>query len=56
MSAVLSQKNAHDKALHPVSYFSRSFQGAEKNYSVTEKECLAVVMSVRKFTVYILGL
>lgn len=56
MGELLSQKGVHGNAIHPVSYFSHSFRGAEKNYSVTDKECLAVVISVHKFRVYILGL
>jgi hypothetical protein len=45
----------------PIDYFSKSYTPAQKNYSTTEKELLAVVMSLenfhsyecgRKFTIY----
>ena len=48
MGAVLSQvwnKDGEDKLL-PVAYASKTFKGAEINYSTTDKEGLAVVWSV----------
>jgi len=32
-----------DKSIHPVGYYSRGFIQAEKTYSKTDRECLAVV-------------
>ena len=42
LSAVLSQRQ-EDNQLHPVAFASRALSAAEKNYSITELETLAVV-------------
>ena len=39
----------------PVAFFSRQLQGAEKNYSITELETLAIVSSLKHFEFYIYG-
>ncbi len=38
---------------HPVSYFSRKFIGAQWNYSVIEKEALALLLALKHFDVYL---
>lgn len=54
LGAVLVQRDAsgHD---HPTEYASRTLTTAERNYSATERECLAVVWAVRHFRTYISG-
>ncbi|OAE24162.1 hypothetical protein AXG93_2752s1770 [Marchantia polymorpha subsp. ruderalis] len=44
-----------EKHDHPIAYASRQMVQAEKNYSVTEREALAVIFSLKKFRHYLLG-
>ena len=53
LGAVLLQY--HNEISFPVRYASRKLQGAEKNYSTIEKECLAIVFAVQRFKFYLLG-
>ena len=53
LGAVLLQE--HDGKLLPVSYASRKLTEREKKYSTIDRECLAVVWSVRKFLIYLYG-
>jgi len=55
LGAVLTQ-TGEDGEDHPISYASRTLNMAEKNYSVTKKECLAVVFGILKFRPFIEGL
>ena len=54
IGSVLSQKNdeGHDR---PIYFSSRQLSGAEKNYSVTDREGLGMVYSVQKYRHYLLG-
>ena len=54
VGAVLSQLDEGNKD-HPVAYFSRKLLPREQKYSVIEKECLAIKLSVEAFQVYLLG-
>ncbi len=51
--AILSQTN--DTGEYVVSYNSKKFKNAELHYSVTEKECLAVLRAIKHYRVYLDG-
>jgi hypothetical protein len=45
MGAVLEQE--FDDGRHPILFISKKLSGAECNYAVVEKECLAIVWAVK---------
>ena len=49
LGAVLEQDG------HPVAYASRSLTSAECNYSVIQRECLAIIFVLKQFRHYLLG-
>lgn len=49
IGAVLEQSG------HVIAYASRTLTGSEKNYSVIQRECLAVVYALKQFRHYLLG-
>ncbi|XP_075099856.1 uncharacterized protein LOC142176368 [Nicotiana tabacum] len=51
--AVLGQRK--DKMMHLIYYVSKMLSGAQLNYTVTEKEMLAVVFAFDKFRSYLIG-
>ena len=38
---------------HPVAYFSKKFNKHQKNYSTIEKECLALILAIEHFEIYV---
>ena len=55
VGAVLSQEEPDTKEEHPVYYYSRLLNPDERDYSTTDRECLAVIAAMKKFRVYVLG-
>jgi len=53
IGAILSQGTVGSDL--PISYISRTLNKAEKNYSTTEIELLAIVWTVKQFRPYIYG-
>ena len=53
IGAVLTQDI--DGEEHPICYFSQKLNAAERKYSATERECLAVIRGIEKFRGYVEG-
>ena len=52
IGAVLLQED--DNGIdHPVCYFSKKFNKHQKNYSTIEKGCLALILAIQQFEVYL---
>lgn len=39
----------------PIAFFSKKFSSAQRKYSATERECLAVILAIEKFRHYVEG-
>ena len=50
--AVLLQEDK-DGVDHPICYFSKKFNANQRNYSTVEKECLALVLALQHFEIYV---
>lgn len=53
LGTILAQEGVGD-IYHPLSFSSRKLSKAEKNYTMTEREGLAVVYALQKFRHYLL--
>ncbi|GFX96247.1 retrovirus-related Pol polyprotein from transposon 17.6 [Trichonephila clavipes] len=54
IGAILKQPD-NSGTLHPVSFHSRTLREYEKNYCITELECLAIIDALDKFYYYLHG-
>ena len=54
LGSILSQLDEQSLD-HPIAYYSRTFSKAERNYSVSERECLSVIDSVKHFRHFLHG-
>lgn len=52
IGAVLVQLD-DNKEEKPIAYMSRKLNSAQRNYSVTERECLAAIEAIQKFRCYL---
>lgn len=52
IGSVLFQKS-DDGQEHPIAFHSKKLNAAQKNYSITELECYAAVLSVKHFRAYV---
>ena len=55
IGGVLQQRTGNDNALRPLSFFSRKLNSAERNYSTTQREALAVIYGLQVNRPLILG-
>lgn len=54
VGGVLFQLDGDDE--HPIAFMSKKLNSAQRNYSVTEQECLAAILCVKKFRCYVEGM
>ena len=46
-------QHGEDGIDHPISYFSKTFDMDQRNYSTIEKECLSLILAFEHFDVYL---
>ena len=56
LGGVLSQQSAEDRQWHPVAYYSKTMQPAERAYDIHDKEMLAIVSALAEWRAELEGL
>lgn len=54
VGSALCQSNEEKNKDQPIAYASKQLIAGERNYSTTERECLAMVFSMKKFRHYMM--
>ena len=54
IDAILQQKTEDNKK-YAIQFISRLLKGAEIHYTITEKECLAIIWAILKLRIYLCG-
>ena len=54
VGSVLCQPTGDNEKYQPIAYASKQLTPAERNYSTTERDCLAMVFSVNFFSNYLI--
>lgn len=55
-AALIQFEDAKDRVGHPVAYASRKLYDAEKRYTVTHLEIIAVIFAIKKFDPFLRGI
>jgi len=55
-AGVLSQLDPDDNHWHPVAFYSKTFNDAEANYEIHDREMLAVIWALEEWNAELLGL
>ena len=55
IGAVLKQDRGDGRGEHPVAFFSQKLSSTERNYDTTDRELLAVLLSVKRWRPYLHG-
>ena len=55
VGGILSQRNPKTGVIHPVAYFSKKLLPAEQNYTISERELIAIKMAFLEWRHYLLG-
>lgn len=49
MGAVLAQVSDVDQQVHPVAFWSKTFNPSQRNWTTSEQECAAIITAIRQF-------